>query len=272
MPDKPDHVPPHDRFFEDGEEPPERYDLEDELEYIVPKEYGFDESRWFRIAGRHFRANWADLVGDVFVYLGVLALVGLCSIGLLSILLEPLLRYRLKSRYLQLLAGKPDEIPTAGRAWVEAGRFFGSQLPAYVCWLLTAVAAIAAHAMFQGLATPEWRPVVVVASTGTMAVVSFVVQVRLCGFSFELAFDHGLDIVQGLRASWRMTRPHARRLIALKARLWLLVLCAGGATLGFGLLFAVPYASLVWTAAYLDIAGSEPLIDPHSTEVAEPAN
>jgi hypothetical protein len=29
----------HDRFFEDGEEPPERYDRDDELAYLLPKQY-----------------------------------------------------------------------------------------------------------------------------------------------------------------------------------------------------------------------------------------
>src|SRR5262245_9333452 len=56
-----DHLPrpvtdaPHDRHFADGEEPPERYDRTDEIEYVLPQEYTLDSRKYFRVARKHYR-------------------------------------------------------------------------------------------------------------------------------------------------------------------------------------------------------------------------
>jgi hypothetical protein len=263
---RPEHAPPHERFFEDGEEPPVRYDLSDELAYILPVDYKYDEAKWFRVARKHFWHQWAEFVGDVFVYLGVLFILGICSFGLLAIAFEPLLRCRLLSRNLRLLSGRPDEVSTPAKAWWQSARMVGCQLPAYICWLGTAVALLLALGSFDASATPTWKMVGLTGATICLAVLSLFIHVRLCGFAFEFAFDHELDVIQGLQGSWRMTGPHAWRFIELKMRLWLLIVLVGTVTLGLGVLFALPYASLVWTAAYLDIAGSEEILEEPGAE------
>src|SRR6516162_5475039 len=107
-PRRPPHEPPHQRFFEDGEEPPERYDLSDELAYILPDEYSWNPRRWFAIAGRHFRANWSELLGRTLSYLFACWMIGACSFGLLLPFLEPVLRIALISYCMGCVTGKRD--------------------------------------------------------------------------------------------------------------------------------------------------------------------
>src|SRR5260370_3846014 len=59
---------PHDRHFEDGEEPPERYDLEDEIEYVLPREYTLDSRKYFRVAGKHYRLCVKQFALYCFLY------------------------------------------------------------------------------------------------------------------------------------------------------------------------------------------------------------
>ena len=47
----------------------------------------------------------------------------------------------------------------------------------------------------------------------------------------------------------------------MKLKLWLIQLGLGLPTLGIGLIWAIPYTTMIWTAGYVKIAGSRPLRD-----------
>ena len=76
---KPPHEPPHDRFFEEGEEPPWRYDEADELDYKLPAPNPFDERRWLQTSLSRFYANRFELASRTVSYGLTLGFCTLCS-------------------------------------------------------------------------------------------------------------------------------------------------------------------------------------------------
>src|SRR5262249_62153500 len=83
---------PHERHFKDGEEPPERYDRENELEYVLPLGYQLDSKKYFRIARRHYRHARRELVWLGFRYC-LFAFLGVNCVGWIYLIaLHPGLR------------------------------------------------------------------------------------------------------------------------------------------------------------------------------------
>jgi hypothetical protein len=251
----------HERFFEDGEEPPERYDLQDELDYILSNAVVWNERRWFQVARRHYRANWTAFMDQALATFGCLLLVGICSGGILSLLFEPFFRVFHVNRSLGLLVGRRDGFYPWVAVRKQVLRLLACRSPALICWLMAFISPFVVADMLTASADSGAYWLVTIFAFVFFAALATLVQIRLCGFAFELAYDHDLSPIDGFRGSWKLTAQHAWKFTGLRIRLWLFVALTGILTLGFGLLFTVPFAELVWLAAYLDIAGSEELLD-----------
>ena len=257
---RPEHAPPHDRFFEDGEEPPDRYDREDELDYIVPKDYEWQGSHWIQIAWRHYRANVWRMFDAGATYVCLMVMFGICSGGFLSIFLEPVFRQYPVGYCMSLMSGNQRRRLIGVPAY-RVVRLVASQLPAKFCWLMTPLIWFSCNDQLLselGEVRTYWLSV---AATGLWILIACIVQIRLCGFALELIYDYDLSLFQAFRGSWRLTGPHLTGFIILKMGLSLLVVVCGILTCGIGLLLAVPFSTAVWTAVYLDLAGSAELLD-----------
>jgi uncharacterized membrane protein len=80
---------------------------------------------------------------------------------------------------------------------------------------------------------------------------------RISFFSQELILDRGCDALEAVQGSWRLTSGHFWILFAIAFLLGLITL--GGLVLCLiGVLFALPYVTLISTAGYLLIAGTRP--------------
>ncbi|MFL5342588.1 MAG: hypothetical protein ACJ8F7_20845 [Gemmataceae bacterium] len=270
MPDKPDHVPPHDRFFEEGEEPPERYDLEDELEYIVPREYEFSLAHCFLAAWKHIRRSRSRFLLYGIYYFFVL-FTGLFMFTCIYVLLvDAPIRAGVLNVALGQLTGRPKRYGSFGFALRNCGPHLVCMLPAQLSCILVVYGVVGSVMLAQEVHEPySWVGAIVVPA---LIVLHLFVSIRFCCFGPAFVRDHNLGAIQAIRASWLASRGHFWKLAGLKCSLWLIQCIAAVLTLGPGLIWAVPFTTLVWTAAYLEIAGSEPLINPNSIEIAQPAD
>ena len=109
---------------------------------------------------------------------------------------------------------------------------------------------LARQAMFAGPMLLE--PLLGLELVDTLVALCFPVylymQVRL-SFATYFLVDLGADPVGALRASWELTAWRTWRLIGVYLFTFVIV-CGGALLLGIGLLFAMPYALLLWAAGY----------------------
>jgi hypothetical protein len=272
---RPEHVPSHDRFFDEGEEPPERYDLPDAADYVRANPDPMASWRWRRLAWnlQYSGATWYSisyyLLSVVTLCLGCLpayAFVAPAAYGDLVVqsmwlLTENSHRYGKRRAWRSSLTLAIASAPTLLSQIVTIIGVFG---------LGTLVAPTVSHLnaelTYVGGAGPgqplpeDWPliPAYLLAAVVLIVLHTFVC-VRVGGFVTHLILDHDLGPLQAIRANWRITERRLAQLMWLKIRLWfwqaLMLATIYG---GWLVVFYEPYACAVWTAAYLDIAGSEP--------------
>jgi hypothetical protein len=264
----------HDRFFEEGEEPPARYDLPDPVDYIEVNPEPIDSARWRRLG---WEVGWFDddvLHARVLLYyMSILFGLWPCVMPFLLIL-SPTLHAVIVNRSLFLLS---DSERFGSFAWTTRTviRFAVASLPVFVSRLIalfslymTGSAAYFAMEFtvntfvgrsskiptgFEMITIPFW-----ILAGLLIGVSHLFVAVRICGFAEHLILDYDLASLAAMRANFRITRGRTSQLMRLKLRLWFWKYLTGALTFGLGVLIYEPYVSAVWTAAYLDIAGSEP--------------
>jgi hypothetical protein len=263
----------HNRFFEDGEQPPARYDLSDAIAYIEVRSDPIESARWRRLAQS---VAWTDfdIKNDPTVNYYAVWLIGLFT-GCLPFLflLAPVLKADITRKSLNDLTGNVRQF---GLKYGVAKRWFELEianclgvlswlLAMYALYLIGSVVADVFRDANRSISQGQFvvsvdrstYPLVMLASI-LVLFCHTVATVRVWGFATHLVLDYDLGPIQALRANWKITRGRTWQLMRLKLRLWFWKYLVGTLSLGFGLLHCEPYTSAVWTAAYLDIAGSEP--------------
>ena len=277
---KPDRKPPddpvalrrpvkeaaHQRFFEDGEEPPERYDRDDELAYILPRSYTVKSREWIRIARRHYGECRGEFAKFSFFYMLLAFAGGNCAGIIYMFALDPPLRAGFSIYALGKLSGKRQRYGEFFSGFKHFGKLIVCALPDNALKFAT-IMTLEFGILFTVLSREYWFG-------GGMTLLAFLILasvalflgVRLTGFAVELVLDRGFDALQAFRGSWYLTRGHFWGLFWLLLRLWTLEFIVMLFTCGIGLIWLEPLIALIWTTAYLDIAGSEQLIDPDLDE------
>src|SRR5262249_4865923 len=93
------------RFFRDGEEPPERYDREDELDYLINDDFPVALSDWLKSARTGYRTFLRQSVRYCSGYILVWLIGWHMVLGLVLIFLEPLFLIPLTRRAIIQLSG-----------------------------------------------------------------------------------------------------------------------------------------------------------------------
>jgi hypothetical protein len=273
---RPTHEPPHDRFFEDGEEPPERYDLPDGIDYIEVNPDRIRSGRWYRIAWKVTWLGSMSVIAHSFGY-HVICSVTFCLVGpLLQLLLGPSFHADITIHWLARLTGNGRRFKTPASAYGKTMRFALGNLAVQLSAFVTIFVLIELGAgLYEGIdvvyashqsdqSYPSIMrlvlPLFVLGITGMVLLHGFIA-VRICGFVTHLILDHELELIEAMRANWRITRGRTWQLMRVKIALWAIKYPFGLVTLGLGLIFLEPYCVAVWTAAYLDIAGAEPILE-----------
>ncbi|HLW64296.1 MAG TPA: DUF975 family protein [Gemmataceae bacterium] len=267
---RPPHEPPHDRFFEEGEKPPQRYDLDDELEYVLPKEYQVNSAEWFRIGGRHWQKSKSEFLKSSVAYFFIALAGGLFAGMIYAIVIDPPLKAGFTIYSLGQVTGRRKEYGEFFSGFRYIGKLIVCQLPT------VGLSFFCAIAFDVGLiATMETRRYLLVgglSAAGLLLLILAAIYVgfRLTAFAFELVCDRKFDAIQAMRGSWHLTGGHFWGLFWLFFRLKFLEFIAGLFTCGIGKIWLQPYIALVWTAAYVDIAGTHRIADDED-EAASPS-
>jgi hypothetical protein len=258
---RPPHAPPHDRFFEEGEKPPARYDLDDELEYVLPKDYEVKSADWFRIGAQHWRQCKSDFFKYSLAYFFIALAGGVVGGMLYAIVFDPPLKAGFTIYALGQLTGRRKEYGDFFSGFRYIGRLIVCQLP------LIGISIVCAVLLEAGIiitvVTRQYWLVGSLTAVGALILLagSLYFELRLTGFAFELVCDRKFDAIQAMRGSWHLTRGHFWGLFWLMFRLKFLEFVVNLFTCGIGTIWLQPYISLVWTAAYVDIAGSYPIVE-----------
>jgi len=275
---KPPHEPPHDRFFEDGEEPPERYDLFDPADSIPVNQDPIDSSRWRRV-------GWKSAKKGIVVSVGMTAgayffAFASFSFGcvLLYALSAPTILATITLGALGHLTGNYDRVGIGPPPWRQLVPLAVANFPSLTSQMsmLAGVIVLAVRigrtvSFINGeiaYGPSNWHelpddwfldPLYILSGLSLILAHAFVA-VRASGFSTHLILDYGIGPFQAIRANWRITSGRTWQLMRLKMRLWFWKALMVGSIYGCWLVIIYePYASSVWAAAYLDIAGSEPI-------------
>ncbi len=279
---RPRHQPPHERFFEDGEEPPARYDLPNQADYIEVNLEPIRTSRWFRVATCVARRGIFTAVGHTFGYYSMCTITYCFAGPILHLSVAPAYHADITQHWIARLTGQSPGFKPPACASGKTLRFALGNLPVQ----LTAVLAIVGILYCIGGAIECVREMrfrrenglvesslanlgLLLSVAGVIAVLLLhaFVAVRICGFVPHLIIDYDLDAVDSFSANWRITRGRTWQLMRLKFALWIIKYPIGFESLGLGLLLFEPYSVAVWTAAYLDIAGSEPIMEDFDRSV-----
>jgi hypothetical protein len=272
---RPKHEPPHARFFEDGEEPPERYDLLDRTDYIEVNPKRVWSTRWFWMGLKAVRRCGYRVFWESFSYHAV-CLVGYCVCGpVIQLLLGPVYHADLTIRWLDRFTGGRPWFKRRPAARGTLTQFALSNLAVQLSALVTIIGLFflgfgisdAKRALFnaprQGQSSTDAALILafyIVAALALILIHAFIA-VRVCGFATHLILDYDLGPIESGHANWRITSSRTWQLMCVKIALWAIKYGAGFATYGVGLVLLEPYCTAVWTAAYLDIAGSEPIAE-----------
>ncbi|HLW64297.1 MAG TPA: hypothetical protein VKS79_03190 [Gemmataceae bacterium] len=240
---------PHDRFFEDGEEPPERYDQEDEFEESFDHTWKATPLVWARIARRQY---WRFFIGSFWLFLvyGPLIAYGwfVCFV-LAYILLEPWIFLILARRSLQQI--KEGGLPA--QDWKTYGSLlllrFGTLSWEYIIW---ALGYSACHVLREAWLRYPWHEVAACMILAPIVLPAAAVKWRLTRFAAILIVDKRASLAEAVRVSWRIWEGRFWPLYGLELMIAAMQF-VGGYFLGIGLIFLTPFTMLFWTAAYLDI-------------------
>src|SRR5262245_5379227 len=275
----------HDRFFEEGEEPPARYDLVNPADYIEVNLAPITSERWRQLAVTALKREWATFFPNLIIYY-LLSGIGLSlCYGYLPFLfvLVPLFRAAVVRRSLLLLTENKRRFAMPILSFPRVFELIAIHVPVAVTqasaviglfFILVSIHATATFTIeaIDGRTGPYYAPdfrawyplnvISIVLGSLLLLVLHVFLVIRCFGFTTQLLLDYDLGPIQTIRANWRITRGRTGLLTLLKLRLWFWKYLVGVMTLGFGFLLYEPYSTTVWTAAYLDIAGSEPPLEP----------
>jgi hypothetical protein len=277
---RPAHDPPHDRFFEDGEEPPERYDLDDPADYIPVNANPIESSRW-RERGWEFghRSVVPSIVNAAGAYFFALASFAIGCVWLYAVI-APTLFATITVGSLALLTSNHSRFAIGRPPWRHLVALAVANFPALISQvaMLTGLVVIGGrivktlifidgeisygHKNWHEL-PDDWflDPGYILCALVLILAHAFVA-VRASGFATHLILDYDLSPFQAIRANWLVTKSRTRQLMVLKMRLWFWKALMIASIYGCWLVILYePYASTVWAAAYLDIAGSEPICE-----------
>jgi hypothetical protein len=237
----------------------------------LSSEFRIDPGEWFRYAGMHYSRVLGPMIGFTLLYAAVClaaALLGKVTSttivgGIFSFLVAPVL---LAGQTLVCLA------QLKGRRWSFVDFFGGYRffVPIVVCALISGLTFVGASylgrkldaiALEKGQAANNMVVFVqlVLIQMMVFAGGAFVL-IRIVLFGVPLIIDRGLGPIEAIRASWLVTSGHFLGLLGMSILLLLIVL-AGVAMLGVGVLFTIPYAVLALNAGYLLAAGSRLPVD-----------
>ncbi len=271
---RPEAEASHDRFFDDGEEPPARYDLPDPIDYIEVNPEPIESARWRRLGKVVAWENGSYASYYVTNYYLASLLTGWCACLIVPFQAfgAPILHSMITGQALRRLTGDKKVFLTT-RSFQE---WFGIEICSCPVFVIRVIALYGIFLIGAAVAEmveildrwivdrrfvlmSDWftYPLAILGGAFLILVHTLVV-VRAFGFTTQLILDYKLDPIQSIRANWRITRGRTWQLVRLKFRLWFWKYLAGLLTFGLGLLLYEPYSCAVWTAAYLDIAGSEP--------------
>jgi len=261
---KPPHEPPHDRFFEDGEEPQERYDLDDELEYVLPRHYELDTRKYFRIGRRCFQTCRREALGRGAAYFFAWFLGSICVGWVYYLFLDPQFRAMLVFYSLGQLTGLPKRYKGMKSDFRQYGPVLVCDLPTGICGVVAFYAAymVLWFAIIDKDLSLLWLAPAVL--TPLMLLYLFLV-IRLTCFAPALIRDYDLGPLQAMRACWKLSRGHFWGLLWLKIRLWAMLYGLAIPTLGIAMIWAMPFTTMIWTAAYLDIVGANPIREEYES-------
>ncbi len=243
------------RYFDEGEEPPDRYDLEGEMEHILPQEFSVEASVWFRSAWREFSSSPSYFIRPTFIY-GMIWLIGYsCAGSFFLVLLDPPL-----SAGLTLIALDRLTCRTPYRDLFGGFRFFG---PLVVVSLLASVIQAACFIPLltwvigaNMLATNDHVTIAVAISLGLICLsASAYFSIRTTFLSTEFIIMKKFGPIQAIKACWYLTRGrHFWKIFGACWYVWALDLL-GLTCLGLGLLVTTPIGRLFWAIGYLSIVG-----------------
>jgi hypothetical protein len=263
---RPVHVSPHDHFFEDGEEPPERFDLPNRIDYLETNPDPIPNSRWYRLGLRAaLRFGFIQYWHSIRFYLQWLLLCLLTL--LLQFFLGPAMHADFTRFYLSRMTGNEERFGKSNRSrrWVFTISF--ANLPPLVTQflaifgigLLSEVAAESLALLGRDVENRIYMWSLFGICSLPILLIHAFLAVRISGFATHLILDYQFGVLEAIQANWRITRSRTWQLVRLKLALWMIQYPIGLVTYGLGILLAEPFCSAVWTAAYLDIAGSEPI-------------
>jgi hypothetical protein len=262
---------------------PAGYEPDEDHPYRSPVGYSIDINRWFGFAGEHYSAILGPMIGFIVVALLFTLIVYVVAGGATAFLAFqvapndlPLIMLTTQLlMYFALLIIVPTVIfplwsgvnavclaELKGRPWSFGDFFSGFQhfgalagvgfatqvvsilisLPTTVCSYL----ALQNHDSSMRMAGEAFNLVGLV--------VLIVLHVRLFLFAPTIIFDRKLSAGDAIKANWELSRGHFWGLLGVSLLVGLIAV-GGALACGIGLLFAVPYVTLVMNAGYLLIAG-----------------
>jgi hypothetical protein len=265
---------------------------EDDADQPPPGEYSIDLGRWFNVAGNHYSSYFGPAIGFMFVA-GIIS--GVCNgiiggigggVGAVAAPKDPLQRLLISQLITQtstialsaLLVFPLSSGTTAvclaqlkGRRWT-----FGDFFSGFRHWNSLAGVGLITQLISVFIVVPivvmipfyiqnrDQRLIfaAVAILVFGMAIMAFV-YTRLLMFAPALIFDRRLGAIDALKANWELTRGHFLGLFGASIVVGLISV-SGVIGCGIGILFTVPYATLILNAGYLFIAGRrEPIDKPY---------
>ena len=259
-----DLPPPIDGSEEDEDYPRPPWRMR--LEFDAFQDAPLDSSAWFRCAREH----WGSIVGPTIAFClvyGVILVVFfmLPCIGIgLGIFVLPPLQAGVSIVALAQLKGK---------RWTFADFFsgfhWGSLIALAIYTLLVVMllfpVVVAVYVLLDcidnGAAPPEYALIAlgVIVVGGALFALLYT---RLFTFALPLVLDRNCGPSEALHGSWALTRGRFWNFLTLNVLLWLINL-GGAMCFLLGLMLTLPFTALVWNAAYLLLAGTQPPLSGH---------
>jgi len=249
---KPPHEPPHDRFFEEGEEPPERFDLADPAAYFFDTDWKVVPRRWIRQACNHYipflkRSWWVNVILGP----GWLLAAHPFACGLF-ILFEPIATMWLTRWSLEHFT--QTKVTTHGMKTYGALLYLAISMA--MCITIGSM-PVTVLIIEIGETLESGEPVYALAFSGALVIVIIAVLAirgRLTRFAAILIVDRQMKTGQAMRLSWRMWKGRFWSLLAWEL-LTVLAELVGVAAFWVGIVFVRPFTTLFWSAAYLSALG-----------------
>jgi Membrane domain of glycerophosphoryl diester phosphodiesterase len=251
--------------------------------YRSSEGYSIDINRWFGFAGEHYSAILGPMIGFMLIAIFFSLIVYALTVGASTfvafqvarndlpqtLLLSQLLMYfcllivvpgiiyplwsGINAVCLAELKGRPWSFGDFFSGFQHFGALAGVGLATQVASILLSLPNTVCSYLALQNHDMSLRMIGQVINLAAL-VVMIVLHVRLFLFAPMIIFDRKLGAMEAIKANWELTRGHFWGLLGVSLLVGLIVV-GGALACGIGLLFALPYATLVINAGYLLIAG-----------------